>query len=71
MTADKRNDLINNITKQESTEKSTYMENFSPSPDICKKLMKQDDIKDDDEVFGSDYMLSDSEILDFSEGADS
>ncbi len=43
----------------------------NPAPDMDRKMLRRDCIKDGGEVYGENYMLSDSEVLDFSEGADS
>ncbi len=62
-------DIVKN--KKNTAGKKTDKDKFSISPDMDRKMMMQEYTKDDDEIYGSDYMMADSEILDFSEGTDS
>jgi hypothetical protein len=70
--ADKQNRNPDTVKNEKNIiGKKTEKDKFSVSPDMDRKMMMQDYVKDDDEMYGSDYMLADSEILDFSEGTDS
>lgn len=48
-----------------------FTDNYNVSPDASSKLMAGEGLSDGVEAFDSGFMMSTSEIIDFSEGTDS
>ncbi len=71
MTGHKNSGASGNRSSSYSPESGVGISANDIFPDINKKLAERDYAQRRDGAYAEDYMLSDSEILDFSDAADS